>query len=265
MNFNVGIIIAIVFAIVMLALHKRKHIAPETIHIWASIVQIAQFMGLVVIAVIAVFAFYSFFQQEPGGSESTSTPTPTETNTIPQETATPAPTPSGTPTPQVEVIATALPFAPTATFQVEITGTMGNPTSIDVPITCIGFNDFGAGEEDTVPPGTVVVGDIVIDELTQYDLGPKENTVAYFEKEADVEAPWGATCFHDNAESLTRYIQDSFTNGCKTSTDPSPCTKVREVIVRLNGEQDARCHYPDGTIQELDGDYGSGTWCPEQP
>lgn len=111
------------------------------------------------------------------------------------------------------------------------------------------------GETRIIQPGMYVVGDITVDGVLQYDNGDKEGTVVYFERQASVFAQWGAACYTGDARLLSEVIQSELNRGCIQG-----CTRVRVVIVRANGRQDAICYYPGGTTRPLRGD-GQASWC----
>jgi len=101
-----------------------------------------------------------------------------------------------------------------------------------------------------------VVGDIVIDGMVQHDWGIDEGTVAFFEKQSLVYAQWGAGYYPGTLDTAATRIEDELAHGCGSS-----CNKVRFVVVRSTGQQDALCYYPDGSTQPLQSN-DTGTWCP---
>lgn len=120
-------------------------------------------------------------------------------------------------------------------------------------------NTLQKNEIRLIAPNSFVVGDIMIDNIKQYDFGGnEEGTVAFFERSTSVFAEWGAACYIGNRNLGWQLIQNEFTHGYGIE---SGCAKVRYVIVKLNGQQEVKCHYPDGRISDLQTD-GNNTWCP---
>ena len=115
---------------------------------------------------------------------------------------------------------------------------------------------FTTGEVRTVGSESFVVGDIEIDGIKQYDLKEKEGTIAFFNRNSSVLAPWGAACYQGGQQFLNQIMQNEFAHGCGNG-----CSKVRFVTVSLNSQQNAQCYYPDGTVKELQNNTNE-TWCP---
>jgi hypothetical protein len=103
---------------------------------------------------------------------------------------------------------------------------------------------------------TYLAGNVTIDGVAQYQQGGGEDTLAFFEKVSTVYAPWGATYTAGTIDTASARIQDTLAHGCGSS-----CSKVRFVIVRADGRQDALCYYPDGSMQPLQGS-GAESYCP---
>lgn len=117
--------------------------------------------------------------------------------------------------------------------------------------------EFQQNETRRIAPASFVVGDVVINNVRQYDLGgDSEGTVAFFEENATVFAEWGAACYHGNSSFFNQLSQNEFDNGCGTG-----CAKVRRVTIKPGGQQDVQCYYPDGSIKNLQ-KQGNNTWCP---
>jgi hypothetical protein len=131
---------------------------------------------------------------------------------------------------------------------VQSTNTPVPPTATRVPPAAVPSNGlsscqaFQGGETRQVAPGTFVVGDIVVDDVVQYDrnqqeatYGYPEGTIAFLERETSVTAPWGAGCYRGDIDQLNEVIQGEFAHGCETG-----CVAVRVVIVRTNGQQEVQ-------------------------
>lgn len=98
--------------------------------------------------------------------------------------------------------------------------------------------EFKPGEARKVSSGSFVIGDVVINGTPQYDSGgTAEGTVAYFEKDGDVYAEWGAGCYQGSIDFLEEIVQRELEYGCGLSEG---CSTIRVVIVRSNGQQDVQ-------------------------
>lgn len=131
----------------------------------------------------------------------------------------------------------------------------GQPTLLASPRLMGRSSGLAKGETRVMQPGMYVVGDITVDGVPQYDNGDKEGTVVYFERQASVFAQWGAACYTGDARLLREVIQSEFNHGCIQG-----CARVRAVIVRANGRQEATCYQPDGTTRPIRSD-GQASWC----
>lgn len=127
----------------------------------------------------------------------------------------------------------------------------------DLPITLSGCGSaLEPGETRSVESGTFIMGDIIIDGMRQFDGRTGEGTVAYFERDAIVQANWGAGCYLGDISLLDEVVQGEFLHGCG-----STCSKVRVVIMYDDGTQVAECRYLGGPVQPLQKS-GTETWCP---
>jgi len=125
-------------------------------------------------------------------------------------------------------------FAGTATPQATQPGplvvSMGfiQPPAIDL-LACPKFKKL---EDRTVPSGTLILGDVIIDGVEQYDPNdPGEGTVSYFETETTVTTPIGADCYTGGSYIIDPVIQNELLYGCG-----SRCTSIRFVLVQRDGQ-----------------------------
>ncbi len=106
------------------------------------------------------------------------------------------------------------------------------PTAIPTIISLNSCPSFQSGETRTVSPGTFIFGNVIIDDVTQYDSNiASEGTVAYFEKGSTVTAPFGADCYIGSSDSVYQVVQNELQYGCG-----SKCTSVRVVLVQNDGQ-----------------------------
>jgi hypothetical protein len=149
-------------------------------------------------------------------------------------------TPALIPTPQTTTSSLLVPSStvePTATSvnssQEQVTATIiaTPPDTANRGLTsCTAFQN---GETRGVSSGSFVIGDVIIDNVPQYDSGGiGEGTVAYFEKEATVTAQWGAGCYLGDKSLIEEIVQGELQHGCG-----SQCTRVRVVIIQADGRQ----------------------------
>jgi hypothetical protein len=121
------------------------------------------------------------------------------------------------------------------------------------PISCQSFSE---GTERTVAPGTIVLGDVQLDGVAQYDQGIGEGTMVFTERDAVILAPWGASCVIGSANDLPALRAQSFSTGCTIG-----CRVVRQVENPTIGAPLVRCYYPNGTTQSIIVD-AQGSHCP---
>ena len=148
------------------------------------------------------------------------------------------------PTPSVNLVApttgignpSASPTStPTSTQTINIPAQSSNTETGGSLTSCSAFRN---GESRTVPPGTFVLGDIIIDGTAQFDSGKVgEGTDAYFERDSTVLAQWGAGCYLGSKALADEVIQGEFQHGCG-----SKCTTVRFVLVQSDGQQLVQYH-----------------------
>lgn len=119
--------------------------------------------------------------------------------------------------------------------QIETSQTaIAQPLPVPVESGLVDCGKFQKGETRQISSGTFVIGDVIINDIVQYDPdGTSEGTVAYFEGEGTVYAEWGAGCYRGNVGLLDEIVQGQFEFGCD-----SVCSTVRVVIVKANGQQE---------------------------
>jgi hypothetical protein len=107
------------------------------------------------------------------------------------------------------------------------------PHDDDGTISLMSCSPLQKGETRTVSAGTFIFGDvIIIDGVPQYDSNiADEETVAYFEKEANVTAPLGARCYLGTSDLINLVIQSELWQGCD-----SKCASIRFVLVQSDGQ-----------------------------
>lgn len=89
-------------------------------------------------------------------------------------------------------------------------------------------------------PNEYLIGDIVIDNFSYTDMQDaiREGTIAYFEREAQVLANWGAGCWNGDISHLRELMLEEFEIGC----GGSGCETLRIVIIRANENPLVTCY-----------------------
>lgn len=95
-------------------------------------------------------------------------------------------------------------------------------------------------------PNQYIIGDIVIDNISYTDMqdATEEGTIAYFEREAQVTANWGAGCWEGDISNLQDLIREEFEIGC----GGPGCETLRVVIVTASNGPIVTCY---GSIGEI--------------
>jgi hypothetical protein len=102
------------------------------------------------------------------------------------------------------------------------------PLSIDI-LAC---PKFKASEKRRVPKDTLILGDVIIDGVEQFDPNnSSEGMISYFEKESTVTTPIGADCYTGGSYIIDPVIQNELLYGCG-----SKCTSIRFVLVQNDGQ-----------------------------
>lgn len=133
------------------------------------------------------------------------------------------------------------PSASTQPAPVPINGETPSVTSLPENVCKGSLTD----QERQVSPGTVAIGDVIVNGERQYDIGSNarygspEGTTVYFEVAGTVSAPFGGTCYYGNAVTLRQAVVDDYEGGC----GGSGCRSERVVIVRESGTE--IYYYPD--------------------
>jgi len=92
--------------------------------------------------------------------------------------------------------------------------------------TIIDCPSLEKGESRLVNPGTFIQGDIFVNGEELFRQVDNEGTVAYFEIEAYVEAPWGAGCREGSIDFIDYVVQQEIKYGCGDG-----CETVQKVVI----------------------------------